>query len=654
MKSIVKQIKQIKYIVCLFSGIAVFSCSDYLDVVPDNVPSIESVYVNRYTTEQALATCYWSMPRMGAYNENLAWLGALEITFPPARQTEAAMRFALGYANAADPQVNYWSGTSDWSKSLYFGIRECNTFLENVENVPDLKRAEKDRMTAEVKLLKAYQHFYLILHYGPICPQRKSTPVSEATDAVRVYREKVDDCFAYTLELIDEAIASKALPPKIINRTSELGRLTEAAAYMLKAKVWMFWASPLFNGNTDYHDFLDHKGEPFFNQKEDPARWTKAAEACKAAIDVCTQNGIHLYQTSDYDPLQPTSDTTLLVNTLRSAVTERWNVELIWSNTAYPINPSSGIQSDAFPRMESGTTTGNTGRFGVPFATVDLFYSNRGVPIEEDALYDYNGRFGLRTGDVAHKYYIQQGEETAAMNFDREPRFYSTLGFDRGKWYGNHYNNYPDDDSDAIYLMARFGEYSSAEQNISDGNYNPTSYWPKKIISLRTEYKDLNAWDTYTYPYPDMRYAELLLFYAEALNELAPNEESVPNPEVYQYVDMIRERASLEGVVKSWADYSNKPDKPSTKSGMREIIRRERKIEFACEAKYYWDARRWKTAPKELNRLIQGWNVLESDLNTFYTSITLYIQRFELRNYFCPIPEGDILKNPNLIQNPGY
>ncbi|GHS96708.1 starch-binding protein [Bacteroidia bacterium] len=640
----------IKYIGCLFIGLSVFSCSDYLDVVPDNVPSIESVYVNRYTTEQALATCYWSMPRMGAYNENLAWLGALEMTFPTARQTEGAMRYALGYANAASPQVNYWSGTSDWSKSLYFGIRECNTFLENVENVPDLKRAEKDRMIAEVKLLKAYQHFYMILYYGPMCPQKKSTPVSEATEAVQVYREKIDDCFTYTLELIDEAIAGKALPARIINRTTELGRLTEAAAYMLKAKVLMFWASPLFNGNTDYHDFLDHTGEPFFNQTYDAARWTKAAEACKEAMEVCTKNSIHLYRKSDFDPDAPaTSDSTLLVNTLRSSVTERWNVELIWSNTAYPINPGSGIQADALPRMQAGTLTGNTGRFGVPFTTVDLFYSKNGVPIEEDPSYDYNGRFGIRTGDEAHKYYIQTGEQTGAMNFDREPRFYSTLGFDRGKWYGNHYAN-PEDDEFAIYLMARYGEYSSAEQNISDGNYNPTSYWPKKIVSLNTTYRSANEWTNYTYPYPDMRFAELLLFYAEALNE----SKAAPDGEVYQYIDMVRERAGLEGVVESWAKYSNNPAKPATQAGMREIIQRERKIEFACEAKYFWDTRRWKTATKELNRLIQGWNVLEKDVNAFYTPVTLYSQRFELRNYFCPIPEGDILKNPNLVQNPGY
>ena len=62
-----------------------------------------------------------------------------------------------------------------------------------------------------------------------------------------------------------------------------------------------------------------------------------------------------------------------------------------------------------------------------------------GVPIEEDNTYDYASRYSLRVSDAEHRYYIQRGEQTAALNFDREPRFYSTLGFDRGKWYGNSY-----------------------------------------------------------------------------------------------------------------------------------------------------------------------------------------------------------------------
>lgn len=87
----------------------------------------------------------------------------------------------------------------------------------------------------------------------------------------------------------------------------------------------------------------------------------------------------------------------------------------------------------------------------VPFSTVEVFYSDKGVPIDEDITYPYSTRYNLREGDEDHKYYIQKGEKTAVLNFNREPRYYSTLGFDRGKWYGNSYKNYPDDDAEALY-----------------------------------------------------------------------------------------------------------------------------------------------------------------------------------------------------------
>jgi hypothetical protein len=498
-------------------------------------------------------------------------------------------------------------------------------------------------MMAEVKLLKAYMHFYLLSFYGPVCTLRESLPVNESTQGVRVYRDKIDDSFAYTLELVDEVITSEALPLTITNTGTEMGRFTRAAAYMMKAKILIYWASPLFNGNTDYNNFLNHNSEPFFNQTYDPSRWTKAAAACKDALDVCDQAGIRLYRKTDYSPVKPVSDTTFMVNTLRHIVGERWNVELIWSNNIMP----SQFQGDCLPRFEAGIAPEARGIGSVPFSTVDLFYSNHGIPMDEDTDYDYANRFNIRTGDESHKYYIQQGEQTAAMNFDREPRFYSTLGFDRGKWYGNSYKNEPDNDLDCLYPKNRYREFSS---EVFLGEYNATGYWPKKLVHPSSFYTDPNRYWVMTYPFPNMRYADLLLFYAEALNET----KDAPDAEVYRYIDMVRERAGLEGVVDSWRKYSNQPNKPATKANMREIIQRERKIELACEGVYYWDSRRWKTAMKEQNRLIQGWNVLAEDVNEYYTPTTVYIQKFTLRNYFAPIPESDLIKNPQLKQNPGY
>jgi starch-binding outer membrane protein, SusD/RagB family len=632
-----------KYLLLLVV-VALNAACDYLDVVPDNIATINNAFSDRYTAEKYLATCYWGMPKSAGWNENPAIFGAMEMVFNK-EDNSPGMKFGLGTDSPSLALINYWGGTGTMIRTLYGGIRECNTFLDNIGMVNDLNAYERERMIAEVTLIKAYMHFYLLSYYGPICPLKENTTINESTQGVRVYRQKVDDSFAYVLELLDDVIQSKALPEVIQNHTTELGRFTQPAAYMLRAKVLMYQASPLFNGNTDYNSFVDHNGEPFFNQVFDATRWEKAAVACREAIDVCGQCGIRLFSTGDYVTSKSMSDSTRIVNMLRSSVSERWNTEIVWGNSSYPVN--SGLQNPCFPRLEQGTSSSTSGKMSVSLATVEKFYSKNGVPINEDPDFDYANRYSLRTGDDAHRYYIQKGEQTAALNFNREPRYYATLGFDRGKWYGNSYKNEPDNDADCLYPKNRFGEYSSV---FNPGDYNATGYWPKKLVSINSTFRDANSVTYENYPFPDMRFADLLLFYAEALNET----KEAPDDEVYQYIDMVRQRAGLKGVVESWREHSINPDKPSTKEGMREIIHQERTIEFACEGVYYWDSHRWKTAIKEQNRLIQGWDVSKTEVNDYYTVTTLYTQSFTSRDYLAPIPESDLTKNPQLVQNPGW
>ncbi|MDR1129900.1 MAG: RagB/SusD family nutrient uptake outer membrane protein [Prevotellaceae bacterium] len=645
----------IKNIICFATVMFTGSCN-YLDVVPDQVATFDNIFSDRYTVEQYLATCYWGIPKHNAMDNNPAIFGSMEMVLNRESQTAAGMQIGLGRNSATSSEMNYWGSTSTGLRTLYGGIRDCNVFLDNVETVADLTRDEKDRMIAEIKTVKAYMHFYLLCYYGPICPLRESVPVNESTTGIRVYREKIDDCFEYIIQLLDEAIDSEDLPLVILNNVSELGRFTQPAAYMLKAKVLVYWASPLFNGNREYNGFLDHNDEPFFNQTEDPARWTRAAEACKKAIEICTRANIRLFQKSDYITKIETSDTTLLVNTLRSAVTEQWvtNVEKVWGSQNDK-SEGEALERACLPQLEPGSSPA-TGRVSAPFSTVELFYSNHGVPISEDREWvldsdKYVRRYSLRTGDSAHINYIELGEQTGAVNFDREPRFYATFGFDRGKWYGNHYANSPADDSKALFPRDRWGEYSS--QRVI-GQYNATGYFIKKLVGTGIMFRNSSTINDLYYTGLEMRYADLLLLTAEALNETTEGEKTQPSDEVYQYVDAIRTRAGLEGVIESWEQYSTDPSKPLTKEGMRDIIRRERNIELACEGMYYWDSRRWKTAMREQNRLIQGWDVMSSDVAGYYTPTTIYIQRFTFRDYFAPIPESDLINNPQLIQNPGW
>lgn len=623
------------------------SCKKYLDVVPDNIPTIENAFSDRYNATKFLATCYWGIPKSAGWNENPAMLGAMELIFNRDHRTQGGMQFALGENSAVLAITNYWSSGGTMVRSLYAGMRDCNTFLENIDGVQDINQYEKERMKAEVKLIKAYLNFYLIQYYGPITPLRKNVSLTESTSGIRVYRETIDECFKYVLELIDEVIASNALPLNIEGKSTELGRFSRPVAYFLKAKVLTYWASPLFNGNSDYSGFKNQEGVPFFNQQYDASRWDSAASACKSAIEVCRAAGHRLYTPTDFKAMnsKPTSDTTLLINTLRSAVTQRWNPEIVWANSSYPANWN--YQITAIARMEAGTSTpsGWTGTLSVPLSTVEQFYSNHGVPINEDVSYPYSNRYNIRVGDEEHNLFIAKDEKSAALNFDREMRFYSSLGFDRGRWYGNFY--LPANEAESPFPRNRFGEYSSV---FNPGEYNATGYWPKKLVSMNTTWRDANSVSEESYPYPEMRFADLLLLCAEALNE----SKGAPDAEVYQYIDSVRSRAGLKGVLESWSQYSNQPAKPLSKEGMRQIIQQERKIELAAEGVYLWDSNRWKTAMKERNRPIQGWNINGREAEEYYTVTTVYFQRFTYRDYFAPIPQSELIKNPLLIQNPGW
>jgi hypothetical protein len=632
------------------------SCN-YLDIVPENVRTVDDMFADRYAAEGSLAGCYWAIPRTGwDWNTNPGILGSMEAIISRERRTDAGMRLALGENNATSPIMNYWNDGGDGTRSVYAGIRDCNTFLDNIESVEDMPRTQKDRMTAEAKLLKAYMHFQLICFYGPICPMRTSSPVDESTVGVRVYREKIDDCFQYVLDLVDEVIESNALPSMLVNTQTEMGRFSQAAAYFIKAKVLVYWASPLFNGNTDYNDFLDHNGEHFFNQTYNSDRWTQAAEACKQAVVYCEENERHkLYDTADFVAAKPLSSEYLRIQTLRASVTENFTKETIWSGTAHAVIAGGGYQGDCVPRFETYTTNPPTiGRLSVPLQTVELFYSSNGVPIEEDKDWlngedkKYENRFKPRLSDLAHQRQVQLGEQSASMNFDRELRFYSSLGFDRGKWYGNAGYNTPDNELDCLFPKARYGEIASVTR--IPGDENATGYWPKKLVNLSSIYIDQNSFYVASTVWPEMRYADLLLLTAEALNESKPN----PDEEVYNYIDRVRKRAGLEGVVDSWNKYSENPSKPTTKGGMRAIIQRERKIELALEGQYHWECRRWKTASSELNRPVQGWTITGESVNEYYQVYTVYTQKFSFRDYFMPIPESDLINNPQLKQNMGY
>ncbi|MFS8618077.1 MAG: RagB/SusD family nutrient uptake outer membrane protein, partial [Solitalea sp.] len=301
-----KYIKKISLAMVLLGTLS--ACNKYMDIVPDNVATIDYAFRLRSTAERFLFTCYSYMPAHSGISQNPAFLAGDELWLPPTNG-EPAWQIARGNQRIVEPYVNFWQG-SQGAKDLYEGIRQCNVFLENIESVPDLPIWERERWVAEVKFLKAYYHYWLLRMYGPIVLVKENLPIYADRDEVQIPRSPVDECFDYVVELLDEAIVD--LPDRIDFEIEELGRITKTIAMAVKAKVLVTAASPLFNGNSDYAGFNQKDGTPLFNPTVDPQKWERALAAAKEAIDFAEAQGHKLYYyNTQFIPFD-LSDTTLI------------------------------------------------------------------------------------------------------------------------------------------------------------------------------------------------------------------------------------------------------------------------------------------------------------------------------------------------------
>ncbi|MFL5743984.1 MAG: RagB/SusD family nutrient uptake outer membrane protein [Niastella sp.] len=634
-------------------SIAASCTKKFLDVVPDNVATVDNAFTSKSEAEKYLVTCYSYLPyeEDPTYNPGLTasdetWIEDNEIHI---RSTNVA-QLPRGGQNTSDPIINYWDGSRDGAlnsngNGMFRAIRDCNVFLENISDlkkVPDLDIDTRQRWIGETKFLKAYYHFVLFRAYGPIPVVDKNIPISAPLSETQVKRQAVDSVVNYISDLLDSAAAT--LPASIANTASELGRITQPIALSLKAKLLVYAASPLFNGNPDFATLQGKGGQSLFNSTYSADKWQRAATACKAAIDACTAQGISLYtfQTPAGTTL---TDTTVKQMSIRNAMSEPWNSELIWGLTHTNLGFNAFFQAiggGAFDRtyIQNGGITYGNALMGPTLKMARLFYTQNGVPIDEDKTLDFSNYSALRVATHGERFNIKEGETTARLNFEREPRFYANIGFDRCIWYMANSPSHSDENT--FYLFCRAGEF---------GQNSPipiTTMYMKKVLNWHFD------WNTrlyLVYPYPMIRLADLYLLYAEALNESG----NAPSADVYTYVNLIRARAGLTTVQNAWSTYSNNPTKYTTKAGMRSIIQRERAIELCFEGQRYWDLLRWKTAAQELAGNVTGWDRTAKTPDLFYRELTFYTRRFVApRDYLWPLQDNDLLNNPNLVQNPNW
>lgn len=673
-----------KLIYAIFCGLIFIlsSCSDFLDVVPDSVPRIENAFTLRVEAEKYLFTCYSYMPAHGSANGNPAFLGGDEVWITTKNRDRWALnawRIATGAQNANAPYCDFWRGNN--VSDLYQAINDCNIFLENVGKVPDLEVWERNRWIGEVTFLKAYYHYWLIRCYGPIVISDVSTSVTTPTEELYQYRQPLDSCFNYVLNSFDRVIENEDIPDRITAEADELGRVTKAITYAIKAEATLLAASPLYNGNTDYRSIKDNRGIAIFcdviqpdgtfaekTEAQKKARWQDAKSACKRAVDFAESLGYQLYEFNETGVLG-LNDSVKVKLSIRNAVTLKWNVETIWGNPNSWV--AGGLDLQSWPRGLDPAKQKNTtyaGNYGVPLKIAAQFYTKNGLPIDKDLTWDYNARFNLKKATSLDNLYVYEGRETVLFNLDREPRYYADLGFDGCIYYGfgNNYGVYGamngENPVTPLYVQGLAGQ--PAQSGMIETSYNPTGILHKKLVNYKSNIGAESGWTPEGYPWPVIRLANLYLMYAEALNEADDSQAS--RDEAISYIDKIRKRAGLMKIVngrrttellglkEAWATYTAEKNKPNSQIGLREIIRQERLIELAFEGQRFWDLRRWKLAANYLNAPITGWNIEGETAAEYYKEREVYQQTFQLRDYFWPIVKRELSANKNLVQNYGW
>lgn len=627
-----------KFIIILLAGL--FSCDNYLDIVPDQTQQVDLLFERKEVAYTALATCYAYLPKNdGVYTSFLTMSD--EITTPISKETDG-VRIMKGQQSASNPKFGLWSGWSDQG-SLWEGIRHCNILIENIHNVVDMTEQEMNSWAAEAKFLKAYYHFLLFTYYGPIPIVDENLPISATDNEVRVKRSTVDQSVDYIVQTIDDAILD--LPVRELS-SNDLGRIDQVIAKSIKSRVLLYAASPLFNGNSEmYSGFVNEDGEHYFNQAYDQTKWDLARDASLDAINAALENGVGLYEFSstppNYEDEYEESEFLRTLYDLKYTIVDKWNSELIWGNSN-PVRDNDWWQMQAACMMKNPNASSVEAAWQWIAPTLriaELFYTENGLPIDQDLTYDFQNRFNTATVGASQNYQAQYGATTAKLNLNREPRFYSSLGFDRGynRTWGNLWQ-----------LRMKKGEIHGRIANSDD--YLITGYALKKLVHPDSEGDGYNK--IVTYAWPMIRLSELYLNYAEAINESAG-----PNQEAYDALNAVRERAGISNVEDAWGNASITAtlNKHTTQDGFREIIRQERLIELSFEGNRYNDIRRWKQAEQYFNSPVFGWSVDETSVSGYYNLTQVGIRSFNSpRDYFHPISINEITINPNLTQNLGW
>lgn len=567
-------------------------------------------------------------------------------------------QFVLGNINPDNlMSMNVWP-------QMYKIIRKTNLIFQRIDECKDLTTLEEREILGYAHFMRAYAYYHILMNFGPVVLIGDETlETNEKPEYYNRERATYDESVDYICDELE--LAAKYIPLTV--SVGQFGRPTRGAAYGLIARLRLQQASPLFNGGAAAKThFASWKrtvdGVDYVSQQYDEKKWAVAAAAAKRVIDMGVYELYTVKRDSTTMPLPknvPSGDFPNGAGNIDpfksysdmftgEALSQK-NTEFVWGRISSNVRDYT---RHAFPIDNLGGWNG----MAIPQKIVDAYYMVDGRDINNSSEeYPYS-EIGFSSEKQSFSgYQLNNGVYNMYMN--REMRFYASIGFSECFWPCLSTSESGRRNQTITYFK---GGNSGKDRTNSDiRNYPITGYVIKKFIHKDDAWAGNDA-ETLEKPFPIIRYAEILLSYVEALNNLTGghtitdaegNSQTFTRDvnEMAKYFNMIRYRAGLPGLTS--AELSS-PDQ------MFDLIVRERMIEFLHENRRFYDVRRWGIYEEVDKEPIVGMDT-ESRKDGYYerTVVNHPIARnrkVERKMIWLPISRQEIRKVPKMDQNPGW
>lgn len=667
--------KYILYILLGVFSLGMTACDSFLDVDQyfNDLNQLDSVFNNRATTEQWLWKVY---SRLNGNREicnkmNSGFNFASDDLFYGDRLASAPCRLYQNCEYSSTKMIN----EDRWGK-LYCGIREASTFILNVDKCGELTKAQIEDYKAQARFLRAYFYWMLMKQWGPvpILPD-EGLDINLSYEDLSTPRNPYDECVDFVVAEFEEA--ARHLEKE--RSTAWLGMATKGAALAARAKVLIFAASPLYNGNKELFELKDEKGNPLVNPNYDEKKWARAAAAAKEVMNMGMYE-LYTVAASETTVLPPAELLTKNFPDGCGGVDPYQSYRQLFNGSIKDLKQNH--EFIFYRQFDEGENLEDLVRHSYPHNNGADGWNTNSVTLKQvDAYYMFDGRDkanasaeypyytdGYITADDAdanYKFVNRTNEEKYQVSRrfgNREPRFYASISYNGCIWESK--NAFKSQGGTVNIQNCRANYYRGGDHGKTSSE---PEFCPYTGFGLFKYYHPDDTWQKGGATYkvykvePTIRYAEVLLWYAEACNELVSGSEytfdtfdkqgtvtvSRNIQEMRAAFSRVRFRAGLPD-----ADNYNDADQ------FRATLKRERQIELFAESARYFDLRRWKDAPNEESQPIKGMNINinVSHRDDFYreTIISRMPKRWFDKMYLWPIPKNETDRNVKLQQNPGW